>query len=121
MIKQAGVNGYNETHWTLHVPDEHCQPGLEVGIICVEKGIRIGGDLIPWGQIDEARSRVAPSPAAKLVGVPVEFIEHVKHARKELCRLEQSPLHVRQKLAQKLTDWIAMLATDTAQQQGKAE
>lgn len=40
---------------------------------------------------------------------PAEFLEHVKHARKELCRKETAPFHVRQRLAQKLTDCIAAL------------
>lgn len=65
MIKQSGVNGYKETHWTLRVPDEHCQPGLEVGIVAGEKGLRLGGHLIAWEAIDAARVLLATAqPAA---------------------------------------------------------
>lgn len=63
--------------------------------------------------MNEAHQKVAQELSAlkaqpSWVVLP-EFIEHVKHARKELCRLEQSPLHIRQRLAQKLTDGIARL------------
>lgn len=50
---------------------------------------------------------LSQQPSASVV-LP-EFIEHVKHARKELCRLEQSPWRIRQRLAQKLTDGIARI------------
>jgi hypothetical protein len=43
----------------------------------------------------------------KMVSVPRELLEHVKHARKELLRMDRAPLSIRQKLAQKLTDLLA--------------
>lgn len=47
------------------------------------------------------------------VKVPLELIEHIKHARRELTRHEVSPYHLRQRLAQKLTDLISPLSPNT--------
>lgn len=78
-----------------------------------------GGGNVEWWQ-DYIRAELgrahdfyqsqcaALSPAGGGV-VPAEFLEHVKHARKELCRADRSPLYIRQKLAQTLTDWLARL------------
>lgn len=41
------------------MPDEHCHPGLEVGIVAHADGIRFGGALISWADIDEARTLLA--------------------------------------------------------------
>lgn len=57
MITKEGVNTTGETHWKLHVPDEHCAPGLEVGILATESGLKIGGELINWGEIEKARKK----------------------------------------------------------------
>jgi hypothetical protein len=54
MITKEGVNNNNETFWKLHVPDEQCQAGLEVAIVATEKGLRIGGELITWSDIETA-------------------------------------------------------------------
>lgn len=49
------------------------------------------------------RDELAALYAKPSAGVVLpEFIEHVKHARKELCRLEQSPWRIRQRLARSL-------------------
>lgn len=55
MLKKGGFDGKDRQHWTLHVPDEHCSPGLEVGIVAGENGLEIGGELINWGEIETAR------------------------------------------------------------------
>lgn len=55
MITEEGINGSGETHWKLHVPEEHCVPGLEVGIYATERDLKIGGELINWGEIEKAR------------------------------------------------------------------
>ena len=55
MITEEGRNSKDETHWKLHVPDEHCAPGLEVGIVATEQGLRIGGELLTWIDIETAK------------------------------------------------------------------
>ena len=55
MLQKDGMNSNNQQFWKLTVPDEHCQPGLEVQIIATESGIEIGGQLIDWGQLEAAR------------------------------------------------------------------
>jgi len=56
VITEEGINGSGQTHWKLHVPEEHCAPGLEVGILATERGLMIGGELISWGDIEKART-----------------------------------------------------------------
>lgn len=46
MLKKHGISGHDEQHWQLTVPDEHCVPGLEVGIIAQDDGLSIGGGTI---------------------------------------------------------------------------
>lgn len=46
MIEKEGMDGMSQTHWKLYVPDEHCKPGLEVGIIAGAGGMMIGGQVI---------------------------------------------------------------------------
>lgn len=65
MISKIGMNGYKETFWRLRVPDEECSPGLEVGVTTGDRGITIGGSLIAWADIDEARAQL-PSQQPKL-------------------------------------------------------
>lgn len=55
MLTQEGVNSSGNTHWKLHVPDEVCRPGLEVGIFALSDGLMIGGHVIPWGDLYAAR------------------------------------------------------------------
>ena len=57
MIVISGVNGYGEQHWTLHIPDEHCAPGLEVGVVATAKGLVVGDGVISWADIDSAREK----------------------------------------------------------------
>lgn len=57
MLKRDGINGNNETHLTLHVPEEHCMPGLEVKVQIRGDGIAIGGELIEWGEVEIAKLR----------------------------------------------------------------
>lgn len=58
-LKACGKNGYGETFWKLCVPDEHCSPGLEVGISAGERGVTIGGRLIKWADLDAARAKAS--------------------------------------------------------------
>ena len=55
MITKEGVSRKNEHVWTLHVPDEFCTPGLEVGIYATTVGLMIGGNLISWGELEIAK------------------------------------------------------------------
>jgi hypothetical protein len=55
MITRSGVNGYGEHHWTLHVPEERCVVGLEVGVIATAKGLVVGDGVISWDELDVGR------------------------------------------------------------------
>jgi hypothetical protein len=55
MIAKSGVNGYGEQHWTLHVPEEHCAGGLEVGVVATAKGLVVGDGVISWDELDAGR------------------------------------------------------------------
>lgn len=55
MLRKSGVNGYDETSYTLHIPDEYCSPGLEVGIIFTARGINMSGQTIAWKDVDAMR------------------------------------------------------------------
>lgn len=55
MITKEGFNSRNEHYWKLHVPDEHCAPGLEVGIVATDSGLVIGGNRITWGELEIAK------------------------------------------------------------------
>ena len=57
-LKACGKNGYGETFWKLCVPDEHCSPGLEVGISAGERGLTIGGRLLNWAELDQSRAQL---------------------------------------------------------------
>lgn len=57
MLTREGPNGQGQTFWKLHVPDEHCAPGLEVGVIATADGLMVGGDVIPWNEIEVAKLR----------------------------------------------------------------
>lgn len=59
ILVRDGVTGQGETAWTLRVPDEHCKPGLEVRIIAAFEGLKVGGELIPWSELDAACGRLA--------------------------------------------------------------
>lgn len=54
-MEEDGIDGKGQTHWKLYVPDEHCKPGLEVGIVATYEGMEIGGELISWDAIEDAR------------------------------------------------------------------
>ena len=56
MSEESKLVKDNECFWRLFVPDEHCVSGLEVGIYATTKGIRIGGELISWDDIEIAKS-----------------------------------------------------------------
>lgn len=58
MITREGVNKLNQTEWKLHVPDEHCLPGLEVGIFATQEGLMIGGNVITWEELNLARELI---------------------------------------------------------------
>lgn len=49
------VKDDNQQHWWLHVPDEHCLPGLEVEIVATDEGLKIGGELIEWSDLAKAK------------------------------------------------------------------
>lgn len=57
MITRDGMNSLKETHMTLHVPEENCNPGLEVKIIIGASGITIGGEIIKWNELEVAKLR----------------------------------------------------------------
>lgn len=40
--------------WTLHVPKEHCEPGLEINISETDKGLKIGDGTIPWSEFTQS-------------------------------------------------------------------
>ena len=70
MSAKSGVNGYGEQHWTLHVPAEHCAPGLEVGVVATAKGLVVGDGVISWADIELARENaLSHSDKAKSVTV----------------------------------------------------
>lgn len=54
-FKRIDTNNAGETIWTLLVPEEHCASGLEINTIATESGIRIGDQLISWGDLEKAR------------------------------------------------------------------
>jgi len=58
-IIKSGIE--SRPSWTLHVPEEHCTPGLEVGIFPSKDGILIGGETISWEEIEHARISVGGS------------------------------------------------------------
>lgn len=62
MITREGVNKYDQTEWKLHVPDEQCFPGLEVGIFAIHSGLMIGGNLITWEELEAAKQLIDISP-----------------------------------------------------------
>ena len=51
------IDSQDRDWWTLFVPDEHCFPGLEVGVQATREGLRIGGELISWEDLESARHR----------------------------------------------------------------
>ena len=77
MIAKAGINGYGEQHWTLHVPKEHCAPGLEVGVVATSKGLVVGDGIISWEDIDNAREKaLSHSDKAKSATVSRKVSRH---------------------------------------------
>lgn len=50
-LEKDEKDGYGQQNWTLYVPDEHCQPGLEIGIVATGDGLKIAGELIPWDEL----------------------------------------------------------------------
>jgi hypothetical protein len=71
-----------------------------------------GFEPVVLAVVEDMLAAPTPAPAhsahdLEMVMVPRELLEHVKHARKELLRMDRAPLSVRQKLAQKLTDLLA--------------
>lgn len=62
MLKKDGRDQINRQHWTLFVPDEHCNPGLEVGIVATKEGIEVGGELIDWEELASAKESVQAMP-----------------------------------------------------------
>ena len=55
MITKEGFNANKEHIWKLHVPDEFCAPGLEVGIYATSTGLLIAGNLISCGELEIAK------------------------------------------------------------------
>lgn len=56
ITKSQWPNHYGETFWRLQVPKEHAAGGLEIGVVANEEGIEFGGELIPWAEIEEAKT-----------------------------------------------------------------
>ncbi len=56
MLEKCGTNGYGWQFWKLNVPEEHAPGGLEIDIHTEESGLRVGGGLIHWDEIDAARA-----------------------------------------------------------------
>jgi hypothetical protein len=54
-IKERGKNGKGFPCFSLHVPAEHIVPGLEVNFHTSEKGLHIGGEVIPWFKLLEGQ------------------------------------------------------------------
>lgn len=61
MLKKEGFDGMDRQHWKLLVPDEHCAPGLEVGVVACETGLQIGGEIISWGDLEKAKRKAQKS------------------------------------------------------------
>jgi hypothetical protein len=57
MLTNEGTNSQGQTHWKLHVPDEHCALGLEVGIFATANGLMVGGNLLPWNEVYVAQQK----------------------------------------------------------------
>ena len=55
MLKKSETDSNNQQHWTLYVPDEHCITGLEVSVVATVPGLLIGGQIIGWGDLEQAR------------------------------------------------------------------
>lgn len=55
MITKEGFNSKGQTNWMLHVPEEHCKPGLKVSIFSNAKGLVIGGSVITWSELEVAK------------------------------------------------------------------
>ena len=55
MLKKGGKNGYDWQSWKLTVPDEHCAPGLEIGVVADADGLSIGDGTITWEELDKAK------------------------------------------------------------------
>jgi hypothetical protein len=55
MLAREGKNGHDEQIWKLIVPDEHCTPGLEVGITAHAGGLCIGDTTISWEDLEKAK------------------------------------------------------------------
>lgn len=51
MIKEHELNGDGFPNWTLHVPEEHIGPGLEINFHTSAEGLHIADRLIPWGAL----------------------------------------------------------------------
>lgn len=58
MLTKEGVNNYGHQFWILEVPEEHCNPGLEITIHTTPKGINIGDGVITWDELDSARKEL---------------------------------------------------------------
>jgi hypothetical protein len=55
MLIKGGKNGYDNQSWKLTVPDEHCTPGLEVGVVADAGGLSIGDGRITWEELEKAK------------------------------------------------------------------
>lgn len=76
MITSEGINNAGQTHWKLHVPDEHCMPGLEVGIFATANGLMIGGELLPWHELYAAKLKALNAASAKcgVCRIPLNYL-----------------------------------------------
>ena len=59
MLTKEESNDYGQQFWKLSVPDEHCEPGLEVTILTTSEGINIGGETISWDELEIAKKELA--------------------------------------------------------------
>ena len=61
MLKHTGSNTEGWQFWTLYVPPDRIVPGLEIGVVIRPEGIEIGGEILPWSEIDADRAGFSES------------------------------------------------------------
>lgn len=59
MIMTAELRIDKRSLWTIYVPQKNIGAGLEIGIVVSLEGVKIGGHLLPWSEIDKDRAALS--------------------------------------------------------------
>ncbi|MCP5007439.1 MAG: hypothetical protein GY941_26405 [Planctomycetes bacterium] len=58
MLTKEETNDYGHQFWKLEVPEEHCEPGLEITIHTTSQGLSIGDGVISWDELESAKKEL---------------------------------------------------------------